>query len=225
MLQRKNLTLTFLDSAPSRQENTPLMIMLHGYGSNEKDLMQLAPMLHQRMHYISARAPRMLDFGMFGWFPIQFTPDGIIVDYPAAEEAVEKLVAFIREIIDEYSPTGRRVYLMGFSQGAVMSYLAAFHAPELLHGVIALSGHLPEKSMPFDPVKPDLEALPFLVMHGIYDDVLPVGNGRRSNEWLQQHVRDLVYREYPIAHQISDEGIDLIRSWLGEKVPQTEKKE
>jgi phospholipase/carboxylesterase len=224
MLQRKNLTLTFLDSAPSRQENTPLMIMLHGYGSNEKDLMQLAPMLHQRMHYISARAPRMLDFGMFGWFPIQFTPDGIIVDYPAAEEAVEKLVAFIREIIDAYSPSGGRVYLMGFSQGSVMSYLTAFHAPELLHGVIALSGHLPEKAMPDGKVKPELRTLPFLVAHGIYDDILPIAKGRQSKDWLQRHTDDLIYREFPIGHQISDEGIDLIRSWLGEKAPKTESK-
>lgn len=222
MLQRRNLTLTFLDSPPPGTGNAPLLLLLHGYGSNEKDLMQLSPMLHKGMRHISARAPLTLDFGMFAWFPIQFTPAGIVVDHAGAAEACKKLTGFIREIIAEYNPPGGKIFILGFSQGAVMSYLAAFHAPELLHGVIALSGHLPEQSMPFDPLKPDLGELPFLVMHGIYDDVLPVDNGRRSNEWLQQHVRDLVYREYPIAHQISDEGIDLIRSWLLEKVPKSE---
>lgn len=224
MLQRRNLTLTYLDSPPERPENAPLMIMLHGYGSNEKDLIQLSPILHGGMRYISARAPIPLDFGMFGWFPIQFTPNGIIVDYAGATMAREKLIGFIKEIIAEYKPQGNKVYLLGFSQGSVMSYLAAFYAPELLHGVIALSGHLPEKSMPGDQVKPELKEIPFLVMHGIHDDILPIEKGRLSNEWLQGHVRDLVYREYPVAHQISEEGIGLIRSWLEEKVPKTERK-
>jgi phospholipase/carboxylesterase len=219
MLQRRNLSLTYLDSPPERPENAPLMIMLHGYGSNEKDLIQLSPMLHGSMRYISARAPVTLDFGMFGWFTLQFTPDGIIVDYAGASAARDKLIGFIREIIEEYKPQGNKVYLMGFSQGAVISYIAAFHAPELLHGVIALNGQLPEKSLPSDPVREEITRLPFLVMHGIFDDILPIEKGRQSNEWLQRHVHDLVYREYPVAHQISDEGIGLIRSWLEEKVP------
>ncbi|NTW81874.1 MAG: alpha/beta fold hydrolase [Chlorobiaceae bacterium] len=219
MLQRRNLSLTYLELAPANPEHAPIVIMLHGYGSNEKDLIQLAPMLPEGIRYISARAPVTLDFGMFGWFPIEFIPTGIIVDYDAAAEARTILIDFIREIISEYKPSGNKVYLMGFSQGAVMSYLAAFHAPELLHAVIALSGQLPEKSLPAEPVRQEITDLPFLVMHGIYDDILPIDKGRRSNEWLQQHVRDLVYREYPVAHQISEEGIRLLQSWLEEKQP------
>jgi phospholipase/carboxylesterase len=221
MLQRRNLSLTCLDLAPPNPENAPLMIMLHGYGSNEKDLIQLAPMLHQGMRYISARAPLTLDFGIYGWFPIEFIPTGIIVNYDAAAEARTMLIDFIREVIAEYNPPGGKVFLMGFSQGAVMSYLAAFHAPELLHAVIALSGQLPEKSLPSEPLRQDIIDLPFLVMHGLYDDVLPIEKGRRSKEWLQHHVRDLVYREYPVAHQISEEGIRLLQSWLEEKHPVT----
>ncbi|NTV99225.1 MAG: phospholipase [Chlorobiaceae bacterium] len=217
MLQRRNLSLTFLDSPPVEPENAPLLLMLHGYGSNEKDLMQLSPMLNRGMRYISARAPFSLDFGMYGWFPIEFTPNGITVDYDAAAAAREKLIGFIREIIEEFRPPGGKVYLMGFSQGTVMCYLTAFQAPELLYGVIALSGQLPEKSLPAE-LKHELQELPFLVMHGIYDDILPIAKGRQSNEWLKGNVRDLVYREYPVAHQISEDGIALIRSWLAEKV-------
>lgn len=223
MLQRRNLSLTFLDFPPVKPENAPLMLMLHGYGSNEKDLMQLSPLLLQGMRYISARAPVFLDFGMFGWFPIAFTPNGITVDYDAAADARDKLIVFIRELISEYRPSGNKIYLLGFSQGTVMSYLTAFHAPELLHGVMALSGQLPGNSLQAE-LKPELQNLPFLVMHGLYDDILPIEKGRQANEWLQQHVRDLVYREYPVAHQIPEEGIRLVRSWLEEKVPQTERK-
>lgn len=218
MLQRKHLSLTYLDMAPRDPENAPVMIMLHGYGSNEKDLIQLAPMLHEDIRYISARAPHTLDFGMFGWFPIEFTANGITVDYRAAEEARRQLIAFIGEIIAEYHPAGGRVFLMGFSQGSVMSYLTAFEQPELLHGVIACSGQLPEKTLPAEPVRESLARLPFLVMHGILDEVLPISKGRAAHEWLKENVRDLTYREYPVAHQISQSGIELIRSWLEERV-------
>ncbi len=218
MLLRKHLSLTCLDLVPAKAENAPLMIMIHGYGSNEKDLIQLAPALLPEFRYISARAPITMDFGMFGWFPIEFTQNGITVDYNAANEARLKLLGFIREVIAEYKPLGNKVYLMGFSQGTVMSYLTAFSAPELLHGVIACSGQLPEKTLPQESIKPELTQLPFLVMHGIYDDVLPIAKGRAAHEWLEKHVQDLTYREYPIAHQIADSGIELICSWLQERV-------
>ena len=222
MFQRKNLSLTYLDLAPAKPENAPIVIMLHGYGSNEKDLIQLAPALRPEFRYISARAPQTMDFGMYGWFPIDFTHSGITVDYSAAKKALEQLINFTVEIIREYRPRGNKVFLIWFSQGAVMSYLMAFNAPELLHGVIALSGQLPETSLPLETAKAAMRKLPFLVMHGIHDDVLPVAKGRAANEWLQKNVDDLTYLEYPIAHQISDSGIVLISSWLEEKIPESD---
>ena len=161
-----------------------------------------------------------MDFGMYGWFPLEFTPGGITVDYKAAQHALQHFIYYTSELIREYRPAGNKVFLMGFSQGAVMSYLTAFNAPELLHGVIALSGQLPEKSLPIVPAQALLRKLPFLVMHGLYDDILPIAKGRSADEWLKQNVDDLTYREYPVAHQISDSGIELIRSWLKEKMPE-----
>ena len=62
-------------------------------------------------------------------------------------------------------------------------------------------------------------------MHGIYDDVLPIAKGRAAHAWLQEHVDDLTWREYPIAHQISESGIELMRSWLEERIPKASEKE
>ncbi len=225
MLQRRHLSLAYLELAPAKPENAPLIIMLHGYGSNEKDLIQLAPSLRPEFRYISARAPEEMDFGMFAWFPLEFTPTGIRVDHGEAQRAVEQLIGFIREIIAEYQPLGNKVFLMGFSQGTVMSYLTAFLAPELLHGVIACSGQLPEKTVPHDTLKPVLKRLPFLVMHGSFDDVLPIAKGLAAKAWLEEHVEDLTWRQYPIAHQISDSGVELMRTWLEKRLPQAPQKE
>jgi phospholipase/carboxylesterase len=231
MLQRRHLSLTYLElepaqpEQPSKPEHAPLMIMLHGYGSNEKDLIQLAPSLRPEFRYISARAPQEMDFGMFGWFPIEFTATGIRVDHGEAQQAVEQLIGFIREIIAEYRPAGNKVFLMGFSQGTVMSYLTAFLAPELLHGVIGCSGQLPDKAVPDEALKPALRKLPFLVMHGTYDDILPIAKGWAAKAWLEEHVEDFTWREYPIAHQIADSGIELMCSWLEKRAPEAPEKE
>lgn len=225
MLQRKHLSLTYLDLAPATPDRAPIMMLLHGYGSNEKDLIQLAPMLHQGMRYISVRAPHTLDAGMYGWFPLEFTANGITVDYEAAEQAHKQFIGFVRDILAEYQPLGNKLFLMGFSQGSVMSYMAAFNEPELLHGVIACSGQLPEKSMPQEATLPSLSKLPFLVLHGMYDDILPIAKGRTAHEWLQHHVQDLTYREYPVAHEIADNGLELIHSWLEERVPRVPERE
>ncbi|TLU87773.1 MAG: phospholipase [Chlorobium sp.] len=218
MLQRRHLSLTFLDLAPAAPDNAPIMMLLHGYGSNEKDLIQLAPMLHGGLRYISVRAPHTLDLGMFGWFPLSFTPTGIAVDYVAAEEARLQFISFIHDILAEYKPAGNKVFLMGFSQGAVMSYMTAFSEPELLHGVIACSGQLPDMRPKDDN---SIKKLPFLVLHGIYDDILQIAKGRAANEWLEERVNDLTYSEYPIAHQIADKGIELIHSWLEKRAPES----
>ncbi|NTU57417.1 MAG: phospholipase [Chlorobiaceae bacterium] len=218
MLERKHDTFTYLDYTVRPDEETPLLVMLHGYGSNEKDLISLAPGLDNRLRTISVRAPLMMGDDMYGWFPIEFTPYGITVDREAAGRALDQLTGFLRNLIARYRPPGGKVFLMGFSQGAVMNYLTAFKAPELLHGVIALSGQLPD-TQPEECMMPlGLENLPFLVVHGLYDDVLPVGKGRSAAQWLKENLSDITYREYPMAHQINDEALDLVAGWLKERI-------
>jgi phospholipase/carboxylesterase len=221
MLERKHDSFTYLDYTVRPAEESPLLVMLHGYGSNEKDLISLAPALDSRLHIISVRAPLALGEDMFGWFPIEFTPYGITVDLEAAGRAIGQLTGFLRELISIYRPQGGKVFVMGFSQGAVMNYLTAFNAPELLHGVIALSGQLPD-TRPEECMMPlGLESLPFLVVHGLYDDVLPISKGRDAGQWLKENVSDLTYREYPMAHQINDDTIGLVAAWLKERIDRT----
>ena len=214
MLQRKQSTLTYLDMSPQSGQNSDILVMLHGYGSNEKDLIQLAPLLDENLRFISPRAPLQLAPEMYGWFPVEFTHEGITVDRDAARRAKETLLEFLHNIIGEYKIPDGKIRLMGFSQGAVMSYLTALAEPSLFHGVIALSGQLPKPSSLVN-TRPDVfRNIPFLVVHGSYDDVLPVANGRRSESWLKEHVDKLEYREYPMGHEINAEAIEMVRDWL-----------
>ncbi|NTU53905.1 MAG: phospholipase [Chlorobiaceae bacterium] len=223
MLTRKNDTITYLDYNRHNDKHAPLLLMLHGYGSNEKDLLGLAPYLDPRLRIISLRAPLELAPGMYAWFPIEFTPSGIIANREAAGVARDQLIEFIRNLIDTLRPKGGKVFIMGFSQGSVMNYLTAFRNPELLHGVIALSGQLPDLKPETDALPEGLDKVPFLVQHGLYDDVLPISRGRQTNEWLSGKITDFTYREYPMAHQIDQASLDFMTSWLAEKIDQSEK--
>lgn len=218
MLTRKHDTFTFLDYHRDNTADNPLLLMLHGYGSNERDLLGLAPTLDSRLRIISVRAPLELAPEMYGWFPIEFTGTGITVDREAAGRVRDQLTGFIRKLIETIRPHGDKVFVMGFSQGAVMNYMTALSNPELLHGVIALSGQLPDSRPDAEALPEGLAAVPFLVQHGLFDDVLPIGKGRQAEEWLKDRVTDLTYREYPMAHQIDQPSLEFLRSWLKERV-------
>jgi len=218
MLERKHDTFTYLDYYTGPTEGAPLLVMLHGYGSNERDLISLAPALDRRLRVLSIQAPTHMGYEMYGWFPIEFTPCGIAVDREAAGKAAKRLGEFLRETIEKLRPAGGKLFLMGFSQGAVMSYLTAFSSPELLHGVIALSGQLPDTLPAPDELSAELKNLPFLVIHGLNDDVLPIDKGREADRWLAGNVSDHTFREYPMGHEIDSEALALITGWVKQRV-------
>lgn len=218
MLTRNSDTFTWLDYNRRSDEQSPLLVMLHGYGSNEKDLLGLAHSLDARLRVVSVRAPLVLGPEMFGWFPIDFTPGGITVDREAARQVADKFAAFLQKLIETLQPTGDKVFLMGFSQGSVMSYLTAFRAPALLHGVLALSGQLPDTRPEAEAMPTGLADVPFLVQHGLFDEVLPIDRGRQADAWLRDRIADYTYREYPMAHQIDQASLEFMASWLSGRI-------
>jgi phospholipase/carboxylesterase len=218
MLTRNNDTFTWLDYNRRSDEQSPLLVMLHGYGSNEKDLVSLAPALDARLRVVSVRAPLVLAPEMFGWFPIDFTPGGITVDREAAQNVADRFAAFLEQLLETLRPTGDKVFLMGFSQGSVMSYLTAFRAPALLHGVLALSGQLPDTRPEAEAMPTGLADVPFLVQHGLFDEVLPIDRGRQADAWLRDRIADYTYREYPMAHQIDQASLEFMASWLSGRI-------
>lgn len=198
------------------QAKPPVLLMLHGFGSNEHDLMGMAPYLDKRLHIVSARA--IYDIGMgYAWYYLYGTPGNLRADDLSRAHSLEILTKFVTNLPDRINVDAERVYLMGFSQGAVMSLALALTAPHLVAGVIAISGYLDEEVV--TRVKPEtLSNLPILVMHGTYDDLLPVTLGRRVKAYLETLPVRLSYQEYPIAHSIHPQGLMLLQQWLTERL-------
>lgn len=188
---------------------SPGLLLLHGRGADEADLMGLEPALDPRFTVVSARAPFRLGPG-FAWYGMDQIGKP---DDSTLREALGVLHEFVQDLPAAYGLDPGRLYVMGFSQGAVMSAALAMTAPALVRGVVMHSGYVPSSSG-LD-VRPEaLRDKPFFVAHGVYDEVIPVTFGRRSQEYLQEQGTRLVYNEYPIGHSISEESLYDFSEWL-----------
>jgi phospholipase/carboxylesterase len=216
----KQLSLTHIVRQPAvpSQGRPPLLILLHGVGSNEQDLMGLAPALDGRFLIVSARAPISLSQGAYAWFHIQFTPNGIVIQPEEAEASRIQLLKFVDEVVEEYQADPDKVFLMGFSQGSIMSLAASLTNPKKFAGVVAMSGRLlPEIEPKIAPAE-ELRGLPLIVVHGTADEVLQISYGRAIRERLATLPVELEYHEYPMAHHVSPESLSDITTWLNTRL-------
>jgi phospholipase/carboxylesterase len=196
--------------------------MLHGVGSNEHDLYGLAPFLDDRFLIISARAPNTLGPGSYAWFEVGFTPQGPVINPQQAEASREMLITFIEEAVPTYDVDPKQVYLMGFSQGAIMSASVALTEPELVAGAVLMSGRILPEIRSRIASSERLRGFPFLVVHGTADMVLPVSYGRASRELLSSLPVDLTYHEYPMGHEVSQESLSDVTTWLTQQLDKAE---
>lgn len=188
---------------------SPALLLLHGRGSNELDLLGLAQELDPRLLVISARAPFRLDYG-FHWYGL------LEVGRPEPRsfaQGLELLEEFSQQIVDGYGLDPKRLFLLGFSQGAMMAGSLTLKAPERVAGTVMLSGYLPlHTGLEVEPAR--LAGQPFFIAHGAYDSVIPIGFGREAKEYLADLGAELTYREYPIDHQVSDWELRDVDEWL-----------
>lgn len=199
-------------------EKPPVLIFLHGIGADENDLFGLSNFLDKRFFIISVRAPFTLPYGGFAWFEIFIRQDGITANIEQFEESKQKFLEFVDKIVVEHDLDAERIFLCGFSQGAMVSTSAFLEAPEKFAGLAALSGRASPEMLPATDDFEKLKDFPVLIQHGIYDPVLPIENGRATKEILSRLPVKLDYKEYPMAHEISPESLTYLADWLRKRL-------
>jgi phospholipase/carboxylesterase len=190
----------------------PLLLLLHGYGANERDLFDLADALDPRLHVVSARAPLALPWGGFAWYHLGGAPGRLLPDAASRDAAVATLERFVAELPGRLGADPRRVYLLGFSQGAILALALVARAPQLVAGVIAVSGYLDPELLPEQ--MPTFEDLPILQMHGSLDEVIPVTAALWTRDLLQATQARYTFHEYSVGHGIHPDGLQEIQGWL-----------
>lgn len=203
----------FRDSNDSN-ELSPLVIMLHGYGSNEDDLFSFADHIPGNYKIISLRAPYSLPYGGYSWYDINMDENmNIKIDIDQAKSSISKIKDFVKnKLTQKFSFDREKICLIGFSQGTVLSYALSLNNPDLFKNVIALSGMINMELI--DKNDKDYSNLNYFCSHGIQDQVIPVNYSRESADWLKSNSVNHIYKEYDMAHSVSQENFFDLLEWM-----------
>lgn len=211
-----NLSLEYLIREPKiKQEKNPLLLLLHGYGSNEADLFSFASELPDEYYIISARAPYDLQYGSYAWYAINFDADqNKFSDFEQAKVSRDLIATFIDELIKTYPIDVKNITLVGFSQGSILSYAVAFSHPEKVKNVIALSGYISEPIFEENYKNNDFSNLSVFASHGTVDQVIPVEWARKTKPFLDNLGIESTYKEYPVGHGVAPQNFYDFKNWL-----------
>ena len=189
------------------EEPHPCLLLLHGRGSNEEDLLGLAEFLDPRFLCVGARAPLPTP-GLPGyqWHTSLSTgrPEPV-----SLLQSVARLRRFLGELPQSLPIDPARLFVLGFSQGAAMALALAAAEPAAVAGTLALSGFWPPVARP-----EALRGKAVFVAHGTADPILPLAFGHAVRDALRGAGADLEYREYPLGHQIDEAELADLDAWL-----------
>jgi phospholipase/carboxylesterase len=207
------VTLVHLDR-PAAGEPDGLLVLHHGRGTDERDLLGLADALdpRRRLHVVTPRAPLTLP-GLPGhhWYVVRRVG---YPDHDTFHAAYDALAAFHDELWQQTAIPPERTVLGGFSMGSVMSYsLGLGSGRPRVGGVLAFSGFVPTVDG-WAPDFPGRDATRAFIAHGRRDPVIEVGFGRRARDLIEAAGLLVEYHESEAAHHIDPAQIPLASGWL-----------
>ena len=198
-----------------KKEKNPLLLLLHGYGSNEEDLFSFATELPEDYYVISARAPFDLSYGSYAWYAINFDADeNKFSDIGQARASRDIIANFIDELVANYPIDSENVTLIGFSQGCILSYAVAVSYPEKVQRVVAMSGYWNPDIAVDDYLENDCSKLRIFASHGTVDQVIPVEWARKSIPALQVLGIEIVFKVYMVGHGVAPQNFFDFKYWL-----------
>jgi phospholipase/carboxylesterase len=195
------------------QPRSGLIVMLHGLSGDENAMWIFEPALPRAAAVIAPRAPYASEFGGYSWTPAALPDELTAVDF---REAADRLQQFIGEAVTLHQVDPRRVIVMGFSQGAALSYAFSLAHPGMLCGVIALAGFLPQHNRHSERSAAESKsAFPrYLIVHGTHDEAVPIEQARAARLVFKSRGAPVEYHEHRVGHKVSAQGMREIKHWI-----------
>lgn len=214
-----SLSLDHVIRKSSLTENAPLLILMHGYGSDENDLFSFAAELPEELFIISVKAPYPMQPYGNAWYAINFDEEkGKWSDNEQAKSSRDLIAKFIDEAIAEYPVDKDNVSLLGFSQGSILSYAVALTYPEKIKNIVALSGYINKDIFPEDIETRDYSNLDFYCSHGSVDQVIPVDWARQTPPFLESLNIKHKYSEFSVGHGVAPQNFYELKDWLEKRI-------
>jgi phospholipase/carboxylesterase len=188
------------------------LVLLHGYGADEHDLLDLGHLLDPRLRVVSLQAPISLGGKQRAWYALSQDESGNLTSDPAEVRAgLAAAVGAVEEI-------GSQPLLLGFSQGGGMALGVLLTRPELVSGVLSLSGVAPMLEPAELAPKEALRAKPVFAAHGTQDPVVSIARGRLLKKIAEDAGLAVTWREYDMGHMVIPEELQDARAWLAQRL-------
>lgn len=186
-----------------------VIYLMHGMGSNELNMISLLNEVKEEFIIITIRGGIITGNG-FAYFDILGYGKP---DKESFNNAVNSIEDLINETMDKYPMNKDKLFLMGFSQGAILSMALALKMGNKINGIIALSGYIP-KIVTEDYEIKDVSKLKAFISHGKFDNIFNIEIGEKNKEFFEDRNSEVVYKVYKSDHEVSIENNrDLIR-WI-----------
>tara|TARA_B100000530_G_C15901673_1_gene465648 strand:- start:747 stop:1388 length:642 start_codon:yes stop_codon:yes gene_type:complete len=203
--------LSFISSSPEDDSlSLGVIFLLHGFGANMRDLVDIAPMINQKdFIYIFPNAPFEINSGFnqkaYSWFDFD--------NLNEIKESEKILENTIEESLGLFNIDKDKIYLGGFSQGGMMTMHADIIHQNLFSGLLILSSTIISQI----DLNIDLSINPRVFLaHGVNDSIISINQGQETHRKLISKGLNVEYHEYEMGHQIIEKEIIDIKSWLSE---------
>lgn len=200
----------------NESSNSPLLILLHGHGSNENDLFSFNTQIPGNWIVISVRAPYKLGEGSYRWYDVKMVNEKITINTEEEEKSRKKLLSLIENITKKYKVNTRKIIVAGFSQGANMASAISLTSPDKIGGFGVFSGRFINELKPLISASKSLKSLKCFLAHGNKDYMLPITYARENEQELQSLGISVTFSEDAVAHTISTKQFDEFLKWLNQ---------
>ena len=205
----------FFIDRKSKDIKSPLIILIHGYGSNERDLFSLIDYLPEEAYIISLRGPIELFNNSYAWYDIYIDANNKFYDHEGAKKIRDELSKFIDEIIKHPNIDSENITLIGFSQGAILSHAISYSYPGKIKNIMALSGVIDEKIMKRADSKPKTS---IYISHGTNDNMIDYQISRESLNFYKSKDIDFTFESFDQGHGVNEKNLKSLVIWLKEKI-------
>jgi phospholipase/carboxylesterase len=195
----------------SAEHRLPVVVMLHGWQGDEKVMGIFERTVPPGAIILSPRAPLQVAPDSFGWYRQEEGEAGLAA-------GLDTLQTLVRQLPAAYPVDPGQVLLMGFSQGASMSYALLLKEPELMFGVAGLAGFLPDPARQW--LAPGrLAGKQVFSAHGTDDETVPVPYARAARNDLARAGAEVAYHEYEgVGHKLNAQGMRDLTEWLAARL-------
>ena len=191
----------------------PALFLIHGIGSNEQNMFPLIAGLEEKYFIFSIRGPISHPPG-FAFFTIE----GYGKPHQEVfKQSLGQLTDFLDYASNKYPIDKNQLFLLGFSQGAILSMSLALTLGNKIKGIVALSGYIP-KIVSEDYEIQSVKELSVFISHGEVDQILPYQWGMEAQEYFKTLGADVTFRSYHESHTVSIQNQQDVIQWIQEKI-------